>query len=74
MNPDTICAATLRDLRLAAGLSVPELATRAGIAANVLYRIERGQTTRPYMRTVRVIAKALKVEPRDLLARTEAAA
>lgn len=55
----------LRQLREDRALSMRELADLAGVGHNTIYRIERGQTnTLP--RTVRRLAEALGVEPKEL--------
>ena len=61
----------LRRHREAAGLSQERLAERAGISANAVGALERGERTRPYPDTVRRLADALGL---DDLARAELAA
>ena len=58
-------AANLRRLRLDRFLSQGELARRAGLHAVTLTRLEAG-TTAPSTRSVRGLAEALGVEPREL--------
>ena len=49
-------------------LSASELAQMAGISRTTLHNIETGQTqTEPRPRTLRKIAEALDVEPRELV-------
>ena len=55
----------LRRLRLEQFLSQAELARRAGVHALTITRLEAG-TTAPSTRTVRALADALGVEPREL--------
>ena len=55
----------LRRLRLEQFLSQAELARRAGVHALTITRLEAGTTT-PSTRTVRALADALGVEPREL--------
>ena len=55
----------LRRLRLEEFLSQAELARRAGLHALTITRLEAG-TTAPSTRTVRALADALDVEPREL--------
>ena len=55
----------LRRLRLEEFLSQAELARRAGLHALTITRLEAG-TTAPSTRTVRALAGALSVEPREL--------
>ena len=61
----------LRRHRAAAGLSQERLAERAGISANAVGALERGERTRPYPDTVRRLADALGLDDR---ARAELAA
>lgn len=73
MYTTRICAATLRELRLDRALSVPQLAKESGLPLAVIYRLENGDTTRPFMTTLRALAAALQVEVKDLLIREDAA-
>ena len=65
-------AENLRRLRLEHFLSQGELARRAGLHAVTLTRLEAG-TTAPTTRTVRALAEALGVEPRELATPDEVA-
>lgn len=65
-------ADNLRRLRLTCFLSQAELARRAGLHAVTVTRLEAG-TTAPTTRTVRGLADALGVEPRELAMPAEAA-
>lgn len=48
------------------GLSVPELAMKAGVSVEQIYRLERGSSRRPQLRTKRKIRAALrKLLPKD---------
>ena len=58
-------AENLRRLRLEQFLSQAEVARRAGLHALTITRLESG-TTAPASRTVRALAEALGVEPREL--------
>ena len=58
-------AENLRRRRLDQFLSQAELARRAGLHALTITRLEAG-TTAPYTRSVRALADALGVEPREL--------
>src|ERR1700722_2073994 len=49
----------LRRCRRACGLSQEELAERAGVGVRTICDLERGRTTRPYRRTVGLLAEAL---------------
>src|SRR6184192_2302764 len=55
----------LRRLRLERFLSQAEVARRAGVHALTITRLEAGTTT-PSTRTVRALADAFGVEPREL--------
>jgi predicted ATPase/transcriptional regulator with XRE-family HTH domain len=52
----------LRRLREAAALTQEELAERAGLTANAIGALERGERRRPYPHTVRVLADALGLD------------
>jgi transcriptional regulator with XRE-family HTH domain len=65
-------ADNLRRLRIERFLSQRELARQAGLHAITLVRLEAGGTA-PSTRTVRALAAALGVEPRDLTAPEEVA-
>ena len=56
----------LRELRERRALSIRDLSTLSGVNYNSIWRIEAGRTgAKP--RTVRLLAKALGVEPHELL-------
>jgi transcriptional regulator with XRE-family HTH domain len=57
----------LRELREDRALSMRELAQRAGVAPNTILRLESGRQTSAWPRTVRHLAEALGVEPRELM-------
>lgn len=59
-------AKRLRELRRDRVLSMRELEELAGISYNTIWRIEAGQQG-AHPRTIRKLAEALKVEPRELL-------
>jgi transcriptional regulator with XRE-family HTH domain len=59
----------LKELREARALSLRELANEAGVGHNTIYRIEHGQEN-ALPRTVRRLAKALGVQPRELMKRS----
>jgi transcriptional regulator with XRE-family HTH domain len=65
-------AENLRRLRLEQFLSQAELARRARLHALTITRLEAGSTA-PSTRTVRALADALGVEPRDLATPAEVA-
>jgi transcriptional regulator with XRE-family HTH domain len=65
-------AENLRQLRLGQFLSQAELARRAGVHALTITRLEAGATA-PATRTVRALADALGVEPRELATPREVA-
>ncbi len=57
----------LKELREARGLSVRGLAREAGISTETVYSVEHGKR-QPSMKTLGKIARALEVDPKDLLA------
>ncbi|MGH2461193.1 MAG: ATP-binding protein [Chloroflexota bacterium] len=63
----------LRRLRLRAGLTQEELADQAGLTAKGVSKLERGERQRPYPRTVRLLAAALRLEGETLAALVAAA-
>jgi transcriptional regulator with XRE-family HTH domain len=56
----------LRALRLRAALSQQDLAEASGVAHTTIVRLEAGQPN-AYPSTVRKLAAALKVKPRELM-------
>jgi transcriptional regulator with XRE-family HTH domain len=58
---------SLRDLRADQVLSQQDLATRAGVSKTTIVGIEAGRIIRPHPVTVRKLAAALGMEPRDVL-------
>jgi transcriptional regulator with XRE-family HTH domain len=58
--------AQLRRARERALLTQEELADRAGLAIPTISRIENGRVE-PHFRSIRKLAKALGVDPRDLV-------
>ena len=52
----------LRRYRSAAGLTQEELAYRSGLSVRALSNMERGRTTRPFGRSVRLLADALQLD------------
>ena len=59
-------AAMLRELRRRRVLTMEELAEKAGVGRNTIWRLEHGvMGAQP--RTIRKLAKALGVEPEDLV-------
>ncbi len=58
--------AKLRELRRRRVLTLEELAKRAGVGRNTIWRLEHGvMGAQP--RTIRKLAKALDVEPEELV-------
>jgi tetratricopeptide (TPR) repeat protein/transcriptional regulator with XRE-family HTH domain len=51
--------AWMRQRRIAAGLSQEELAESSGVSVRAISDLERGRTTRPYPRSLRLVAAAL---------------
>ena len=58
----------LRELRRQRVLSMRELEEEAGVSYNTIWRLENGKTA-AQPRTIRKIAQALGVEPRELIPR-----
>ena len=56
----------LKALRIEQALTQEELATKAGVAANTVARLERNETE-PHMSTARKLAQALGIHPRELM-------
>jgi transcriptional regulator with XRE-family HTH domain len=56
----------LKNLRIRRALTQQELADRAGISSNALNRIELNKAE-PHMSTLRKLAKALDVDPTELV-------
>ena len=61
--------ARLRELRRRRVLTLEELAQKAGVGRNTVWRLEHG-VMGAHPRTIRKLAKALDVEPEELV-RTE---
>ncbi|MFO1023410.1 MAG: helix-turn-helix transcriptional regulator [Planctomycetales bacterium] len=57
----------LHELRLRRGWTIEELARQAGVSRTTLYYLERGDTSRPRMGTLRKLSKALGDELLPLL-------
>ncbi len=57
----------LRTERRRAALTQEELAEKAGVGVATIARIEGGKMEEPRVSTLRKLAKALGIEPRDLL-------
>lgn len=55
----------LKRLRIRAAISQRELAKDSGVAASTIARIERGEDA--HLKTVRLLAKALGVQPAELM-------
>ena len=60
-------AKTVQRLREKAGLSQKKLARLADVSNNTLINIETGKQDNPTIETLKKIAKALGVEPKDLM-------
>jgi transcriptional regulator with XRE-family HTH domain len=56
----------LRNLRVRRALTQQELAERAGVGKNTVNRVERNEGE-PHMSTLRKLAKALDVDPAELI-------
>jgi transcriptional regulator with XRE-family HTH domain len=57
----------LRDERRRAALTQGQLAKEAGVGVTTIVRIETGEITEPRVSTLRKLADALGVHPRELL-------
>ncbi len=64
-------ATKLRRLREEKILSLRELADKSDVSYNTIWFIEAGRRQRTHPRTIRKLAKALGVEPIQLLKREE---
>jgi transcriptional regulator with XRE-family HTH domain len=62
--------ATVRKLRLAADLNVPELAAKVGVSHQYIYYLETSQGDGIRLGTLRKIAAALEISLTQLLAGT----
>jgi transcriptional regulator with XRE-family HTH domain len=62
-RPDGVQAvgARLRRARIAVGMSQEELADRSGVSVRAISDLERGRTRRPYPRSIRLLATALRL-------------
>jgi transcriptional regulator with XRE-family HTH domain len=56
----------LRDLRVRRALTQEELADKADLGTNTVARLERNETE-PHMSTLRKLAKALDIDPAELV-------
>ena len=57
----------LRRLTRERAWSIRELAQRAGVSTDTIYSLEHGRREWAWPRTVRKLAEALEVEPKDLM-------
>jgi transcriptional regulator with XRE-family HTH domain len=57
----------LREERRKAALTQGELAEKAGVGITTIVRIERGDIEEPRVSTLRKLAEALEIRPRDLI-------
>ena len=57
----------LLELRINKGLSQNRLAQLSGVSYNTIWRLEAGRTTEARPRSIRALARALGVEPHELL-------
>jgi DNA-binding XRE family transcriptional regulator len=57
----------LRQLRQERAWSIRELSERAGVSTETIYSLEHGRRAWAWPRTVRKLAEALGVEPRELM-------
>jgi transcriptional regulator with XRE-family HTH domain len=57
----------LKELRRHRVLSMRELENLSGVSYNTIWRLETGRTTEARPRSIRALARALGVEPHELL-------
>jgi transcriptional regulator with XRE-family HTH domain len=57
----------LRWLRRERAWSIRELSERAGVSTETIYSLEHGRREWAWPRTIRKLAEALDVEPRELM-------
>ena len=57
----------LKELRRERVLSLRELEERSGVSYNTIWRLETGRTTEARPRSIRALARAMGVEPHELL-------
>jgi transcriptional regulator with XRE-family HTH domain len=57
----------LKQLRRRKVLSMRELQALSGVSYNTIWRLETGRTTQAQPRSIRALARALGVEPHELL-------
>jgi transcriptional regulator with XRE-family HTH domain len=57
----------LKELRRHKVLSMRELENLSGVSYNTIWRLETGRTTEARPRSIRALARALGVEPHELL-------
>src|SRR5512147_2264474 len=69
VEPEALFGECLRRYRERAGLTQEELAERAGLTANAIGALERGERRRPYPHTMRALASALDLaeDEREIL-------
>jgi DNA-binding XRE family transcriptional regulator len=64
-RPPAAFGATLRRCRIEAGLTQEELANRSGLSIRAISDLERNRTTKPLMRSARMLADALTLSGAD---------
>jgi transcriptional regulator with XRE-family HTH domain len=57
----------IHDERLKRGWTMSELVRRTGINRGTLYRLERGETERPQVKTIQALARAFDISTRSLI-------
>lgn len=73
MTPMQLAIVNIRELRERAGLTQVELASRAGTSERAVNHLENGKTRRVDLDLLDRIARALKVEPSELVKRQRVA-
>lgn len=58
--------AKVKELRRERVMSLRELAERASVSKDTIWRLESGTSTNAHPSTIRKLAKALEVEPKEL--------
>lgn len=67
-SPDTNAfGKRVRTLRLAAGLTLQQVAEKTGFGTALLSRMETNPTYNPKLSTIKKLAEALGVKPADLI-------
>lgn len=60
----------VKELRTERVMSLRELAEQAGVSKDTIWRLEGGVSTNAHPSTIRKLAKALSVDPKELTGRS----